>query len=197
MLLDTLTERHHVQVFGTTHNDDIIRSALEAFVDKEGTLGLFRIDKRGDRHVMVSYSEEAMRERPRGALRGARMSTKIVRSKLLIVEGRDEEMFFDAALQDHLALADIQILPIGGKTKLTQNLSGLVNDLDFVTVQSLAILRDADADRSRRDRRFGDPGVPIRLRLVATRRSPCSDRPWPVCSWPAACGHLHHPERSR
>ena len=72
------------------------------------------------------------------------MSTKIVRSKLLIVEGRDEEMFFDAALRDHLGLTDIQILPIGGKTKLTQNLSGLVNDLDFVTVQSLAILRDAD-----------------------------------------------------
>jgi ABC-type cobalamin transport system ATPase subunit len=60
-LLDTLTQKHHVQVFSTTHNDDIIRSAMETFVDKEGTLGLFRTDKRGDRHVMVAYSEEAMR----------------------------------------------------------------------------------------------------------------------------------------
>ena len=59
--LDALAEKHQVQVFGTTHNDDIIRSALEDFVDKEGTLGLFRIDKRGDRHVMVAYSDEAMK----------------------------------------------------------------------------------------------------------------------------------------
>ena len=61
MLLDTLSERHNVQIFGTTHNDDIIRSAMEAFVDKDGTLGLLRIDRRGDRHVMVAYSEEAMK----------------------------------------------------------------------------------------------------------------------------------------
>ena len=69
---------------------------------------------------------------------------KIVRPKLLVVEGRDEEMFFDAALRDLLGLTDIQILPIGGKTQLTQNLLSLVNDVDFLTVQSLAILRDAD-----------------------------------------------------
>jgi hypothetical protein len=60
-LLGELVEKHQVQVFGTTHNDDTICSALEEFVDGEGTLGLFRIDKRGDRHVMVAYSEEAMR----------------------------------------------------------------------------------------------------------------------------------------
>lgn len=59
-LLGELVLRYDVQVFGTTHNDDIIRSALEAFADAEGMLGLFRIDKRGDRHVMVGYSEEAM-----------------------------------------------------------------------------------------------------------------------------------------
>jgi hypothetical protein len=59
-VLGALIEKHQVQVFGTTHNDDIIRSALEAFAGKEGMLGLFRIDKRGDRHVMVAYSDEAM-----------------------------------------------------------------------------------------------------------------------------------------
>ncbi len=60
-VLGELAEKHNVQVFGTTHNDDMMRSALEAFAGKEGMLGLFRIDKRGDRHVMVSYSEEAMK----------------------------------------------------------------------------------------------------------------------------------------
>ena len=59
-LLGTLAEKHQVQVFGTTHNDDIIRSALETFADEEGMLGLFRIDKRGDQHVMVVYDEGAM-----------------------------------------------------------------------------------------------------------------------------------------
>jgi hypothetical protein len=59
-LLGELAEKHNVQVFGTTHNDDIIRSALEMFADTEGILGLFRIDKRGSQHVMVSYSDEAM-----------------------------------------------------------------------------------------------------------------------------------------
>ncbi len=59
-LLSGLVDRHEVQVFATTHNDDIIRSALELFAGREGVFGLFRIDKRGDRHVMVGYSEEAM-----------------------------------------------------------------------------------------------------------------------------------------
>ncbi|MGZ3336511.1 MAG: AAA family ATPase, partial [Isosphaeraceae bacterium] len=60
-LLGALVEKHDVQIFATTHNDDMMRSALEAFAGTEGMLGLFRIDKRGERHVMVSYSEEAMK----------------------------------------------------------------------------------------------------------------------------------------
>ena len=60
-LLGQLVEKHNVQIFATTHSDDMMRSALETFAGKEGMLGLFRIDKRDDRHVMVSYSEEAMK----------------------------------------------------------------------------------------------------------------------------------------
>jgi AAA15 family ATPase/GTPase len=66
-LLKTLSVKHNVQIFGTTHNDEMMRSALEAFAGTEGTLGLFRIDRRGDRHVMVGYSDEtleAVREVP-------------------------------------------------------------------------------------------------------------------------------------
>jgi len=59
-LLGELVEKHNVQVFGTTHSDEMMRSALEAFAGTAGVLGLFRIDKRGDQHVMVSYSDEAM-----------------------------------------------------------------------------------------------------------------------------------------
>jgi hypothetical protein len=59
-LLGALVEKHQVQVFGTTHNDEMLRSALQAFAGTEGTLGLFHIGQRGNRHVMVGYSDEAM-----------------------------------------------------------------------------------------------------------------------------------------
>jgi hypothetical protein len=72
------------------------------------------------------------------------MSFKILRPKLLIVEGRDDELCFEAALRDHLGLTGIQIMPIGGKTLLTRNLTGLVADPDFATVRTLAVVRDAD-----------------------------------------------------
>ena len=52
-------------------------------------------------------------------------------SKLLIVEGRDEQLFFEAALRDHLGLTDIQVMPVGGKTRLTRSLEILVNDTSF------------------------------------------------------------------
>ena len=50
------------------------------------------------------------------------MTLKISKHRLLIVEGRDEEQFFDAAM-NHLGIANVQILGIGGKTKLTSALS--------------------------------------------------------------------------
>jgi len=72
------------------------------------------------------------------------MTFKILKPKLLIVEGRDDQLCFEAALQDHLGLTDIQVMPIGGKTLLTRNLTGLIADPDFATVGSLAVVRDAD-----------------------------------------------------
>jgi hypothetical protein len=72
------------------------------------------------------------------------MSVKIQKPKLLIVEGRDEQFCFEAALRDHLGLTDIQVMPIGGKTLLTRNLTGLIADPDFPTVGSFAVVRDAD-----------------------------------------------------
>jgi AAA domain, putative AbiEii toxin, Type IV TA system len=59
-LLGVLVEKYNVQVFATTHSDEMMRSALEAFSGTEGKLGLFRIDKRLDRHNMLGYSDEAM-----------------------------------------------------------------------------------------------------------------------------------------
>jgi len=72
------------------------------------------------------------------------MNAQIQKPKLLIVEGRDEQFCFEAALRDHLGLTDIQVMPIGGKSLLTRNLTGLITDPNFATVGSLAVVRDAD-----------------------------------------------------
>ncbi len=72
------------------------------------------------------------------------MTVRVTRPKLLIVEGRDEELFFDAVFRDHLNIQDVQILGIGGKTNLTQNLKALTKDAAFPAVVSLAVVRDAD-----------------------------------------------------
>jgi hypothetical protein len=71
------------------------------------------------------------------------MTLKISKQRLLIVEGRDEEQFFDAAM-NYLGIASVQILGIGGKTRLTSNLKALIRDPAFSSVKTLAVVRDAD-----------------------------------------------------
>lgn len=68
---------------------------------------------------------------------------KIKQPKQLIVEGQDEEGLFNALLK-HLALEDVQVQPVGGKSKIKQNLAALVLDPSFPSVKALAVVRDAD-----------------------------------------------------
>ncbi|MGC9259619.1 MAG: DUF3226 domain-containing protein [Phycisphaerae bacterium] len=75
-------------------------------------------------------------------LSGAKV--KITQTKLLLVEGKDEELFFSAALEKHTHVDDIQVLPIAGKTRLRENLASLKRDANFPGVTSLAVIRDAD-----------------------------------------------------
>jgi len=71
-------------------------------------------------------------------------SRQITKSKILIVEGIDEEYFFKAYFK-FLSISDIQVLPIGGKTLLPDYLDVLITDSNFISkVQVLAIIRDAD-----------------------------------------------------
>lgn len=73
------------------------------------------------------------------------MTQEIRCPKLLVVEGRDEELFFSALCQ-HLGLNGIQVLPIGGKNQLRRNLEGLTKVTGFSQVIALGIIRDADDD---------------------------------------------------
>jgi hypothetical protein len=75
------------------------------------------------------------------------VSVRIEKSHVLVVEGKDEELFFTALIdsfKNELNLPDIQILPIGGKTNLPRNLKALVNSPGFSKIISLGIVRDAD-----------------------------------------------------
>ncbi|SHI81870.1 DUF3226 domain-containing protein [Desulfofundulus thermosubterraneus] len=77
------------------------------------------------------------------------MSVRIEKSHVLVVEGKDEQLFFNALINSYkteLNLPDIQILPIGGKSRLPGNLKALVNSPGFTEVISLGIVRDADED---------------------------------------------------
>jgi hypothetical protein len=73
------------------------------------------------------------------------MAAKIEQPKVLVVEGREEELFFGALIK-HLGLWNIQIMPIGGKEKLRKNLKALANSPGFSEVISLGVVRDADAN---------------------------------------------------
>lgn len=52
------------------------------------------------------------------------MAVEVAEPNLLVVEGREEELFFGAFIK-HLGLRNIQIMPIGGKEQLRQNLKAL------------------------------------------------------------------------
>lgn len=68
----------------------------------------------------------------------------ISESNILVVEGDEDKVFFEA-LRQHLGLFRIQIMPIGGKTRLRNNLMALCKQSKFFqTVRSLGIIRDAD-----------------------------------------------------
>ena len=70
---------------------------------------------------------------------------QITERVLLVVEGRDEQLFFTALMQ-HMGQSGIQVLPVGGKTQLAPNLAALVRTVGFADVCALGIVRDADQD---------------------------------------------------
>ena len=64
-------------------------------------------------------------------------------SKQLLVEGREEQFFFDAFLR-HLGINEVQIQNCGGKDNLRPVLRTLAGSLNFPLVGSIGIVRDAD-----------------------------------------------------
>jgi hypothetical protein len=72
---------------------------------------------------------------------------EIKESKILVVEGKDEELFFGKIIS-HLRIKRVQVLGIGGKEKIRPNLIVLCKMANFNSVDSLGIIRDADTNPS-------------------------------------------------
>jgi len=75
----------------------------------------------------------------------AEIPKEISKSRVIIVEGKEDELFFDALI-NHLSLSDIQVLPIGGKRELRKYLEALIRVSGFDKIRSLGIARDANSD---------------------------------------------------
>ena len=67
--------------------------------------------------------------------------------KILIVEGKEDEIMFSALLSS-LQITDIKIKPIGGKQNIGKNLLDFVKARNFHSIRSLGIIRDADDNPS-------------------------------------------------
>lgn len=70
-------------------------------------------------------------------------SVELSKTKLLIGEGNEEVLFFNAFLK-HLNLSDIQVEQYGGKQKLASYLKTLQLRSGYANLVSLGITRDAD-----------------------------------------------------
>src|SRR5436309_10873396 len=69
----------------------------------------------------------------------------IAATRLLLGEGREEEIFLDALLA-HLGITGVQIERYNGKSNLAPFLKALKNRSGFAQVVKLSILRDGDDD---------------------------------------------------
>lgn len=73
------------------------------------------------------------------------MAVEIAQPRLLIVEGKEDEMLFGALIR-HLAIEGIQPMSLQGKNNYRSGLKALTLSPGFSEVVSLGIVRDADTD---------------------------------------------------
>ncbi len=104
------------------------------------------------------------------------MTFQITRSRLLVVEGVDEKLFFESLI-GHMKLRDIQVLPVGGKTNLRSNLKALTLSPGFGDVVSLAVVRDADKDPIGAFQSVHNALEAVGLPAPASPLSPIGERP--------------------
>jgi len=70
---------------------------------------------------------------------------EIKQKYILIVEGKNDELFFKA-LCEKIGIKNIQIIPLSGKGNLESKLKAIKNTSGFPTAKSIGIIMDADDD---------------------------------------------------
>ncbi|UQW96624.1 hypothetical protein M2M59_11695 [Rummeliibacillus sp. G93] len=77
--------------------------------------------------------------------------SRILKPKLLLVEGNDEVIFFKELIKRNELLVrkenEIQIVSLGGVEKFKTQLAALKNRTGFENVKSMAVIRDADSSK--------------------------------------------------
>ena len=95
-------------------------------------------------------------------------SWRIERPKLVIVEGREEVSVLTALLSRNPQLGDIQVQDYQGYGKLREFLRALRGVSGYELLQSLAVVADADRNRTSRDQsirtHLGNVGFPVPAR---------------------------------
>lgn len=75
----------------------------------------------------------------------------ITKPKLLLVEGKDEVIFFKELIRRNEILSmkeeEIQIVSLGGVDKFKSELAALKNRTGFENVKAMAVIRDADSSK--------------------------------------------------
>lgn len=104
------------------------------------------------------------------------MTIKITQPSLLVVEGKEEELFFGAFIE-HLGLQNIQIMGIGGKTNLRRNLRALALSPQFAETVSLGVVRDADDNPKAAFQSVRDALQAANLPAPGRALVPAGDRP--------------------
>ncbi|MBF0496521.1 MAG: hypothetical protein HQK58_08100 [Deltaproteobacteria bacterium] len=75
---------------------------------------------------------------------------KIIKPKLMLVEGKDDSGFFNYAL-NHYGLDDVQTMEFDGKDNFRGFILELVKRYGFEDILTLVVCRDADTDKSPTD----------------------------------------------
>ncbi len=73
------------------------------------------------------------------------MHGKLLKPFVMLVEGNDEQFFFEGLLS-HMALSNVEVIGVGGKDKFPAEFGAFVIAPGFADVQAYAIVRDADSD---------------------------------------------------
>ena len=73
------------------------------------------------------------------------MPRPIIEDKLLVVEGKDDSLFFTALLKS-MKLTGVEVRQLEGKSKYANKIAALAVNPEFKTVKALGLVRDSDQD---------------------------------------------------